>query len=137
PPDRGRTLKGQCYGMMQKEGSKCYKCLHWTDEDRVQFETFIRENPNRCFLLNEPRSMRPPGPYEDVSRDRQCACFGYPFRIQQKTQKYTPECSKPLICIEKEENGPKIDVPTIIPFDGTPCAQAKVCWGRQCVPLNE
>ncbi|KAK0176680.1 hypothetical protein PV328_000793 [Microctonus aethiopoides] len=79
--------------------------------------------------------MRPPGPYEDVSRGRQCTCFGYPFAAWNQ-QKYI-ECSKPMVCYMKNKNDPKIDVPTILPIDGTPCDHAKVCWGRQCVPLNE
>ncbi|KAK0166711.1 hypothetical protein PV327_004201 [Microctonus hyperodae] len=136
PPDNERTSEGQCYGIMQIEGPKCDNCLKWRPEDHEQFETFFRENSNRCFLLNKPRSIHPPGPYEMISRDRQCRCFGYTHNPWKKKSKCVHKCSQPLTCYIKNIEDSKIDVQTILPIDGTPCNQKRVCWNQQCVPLK-
>ncbi|KAK0175037.1 hypothetical protein PV327_008822 [Microctonus hyperodae] len=102
-----------------------------------QFEAFFRENPNRVFLRNKPRSLLPPGRHALISPEAQCRCLGYdyykkgPSKSSLKIRK--DECTKPLQC-NKEGIEQLYSVP-LWPFDGTKCGEFKVCWAGQCVLL--
>ncbi|KAK0070835.1 hypothetical protein PV326_002030, partial [Microctonus aethiopoides] len=49
----------QCYAIMQEVGQFCTDCLKWSDRSIQNFKKYARENRNRCFLLNSPRSLLP------------------------------------------------------------------------------
>ncbi|KAK0092054.1 hypothetical protein PV326_002297, partial [Microctonus aethiopoides] len=126
----------QCYGIMQRSGNHCPRCMKWSKESISQMKKFASKNPNRCFLLNKPRSLYPPGtPIISSSPCGQCQCFG--FGCYQKENPnycslYVPvnHCAEPLKCSEDEYSSKLVS--TISPLDGTPCGENKVCWDEKC-----
>ncbi|KAK0179011.1 hypothetical protein PV327_007838 [Microctonus hyperodae] len=143
PFDKGITLDGaQCYGIMQQSNYHCSQCIKWSSESLAQLIQFTRVNQNRCFLLNKPRSLYPPGTSMiSLSPCRQCQCFGFGCQSQSDSQSCSlyhssNSCHEPLLCKKKEAAGLKLES-TILPLDGTPCGEHKVCWGEKCVKINE
>ncbi|KAK0180218.1 hypothetical protein PV327_005884 [Microctonus hyperodae] len=123
----------QCYAIMQTTGTFCPNCLKWTDQNIEDLQKFAREHRNHCFLLNEPRSLHPHGyPMRTLSRLEQCHCYGYkhwPIKNLRDTIDEVPyrDCNQNLICGQGSR-----EVHTILPLDGTPCADNKVCWNKEC-----
>ncbi|KAK0091704.1 hypothetical protein PV326_002832, partial [Microctonus aethiopoides] len=143
PVDKGITVDGdQCYGIMQQSNYHCSQCIQWSDESFVQLKEFTRANRNRCFLLNEPRSLHPLGTrIISSSPCRQCRCFGFGCQSQSNAESCslyhsTENCHEPLFCKKNEPAGSKFES-TILPLDGTPCGEQKVCWEEKCVEINE
>ncbi|KAK0077592.1 hypothetical protein PV325_003697 [Microctonus aethiopoides] len=124
---------GQCYAIMKEGGAYCPDCLKWTNQNIEELQKFARENLNRCFLLNKPRSLHPHGyPMRTLSRLQQCHCYGYEHWPGTNPRKYTDEvphtdCDQNLICGQNYE-----EVYNILPLDGTPCTNNKVCWNEAC-----
>ncbi|KAK0179010.1 hypothetical protein PV327_007837 [Microctonus hyperodae] len=135
------TKKGnQCYGIMQRSGNHCPRCMKWSKESITQLEKFTSENPNRCFLLNKPRSLHPLGtPIISLSPCGQCQCFGFGC-YQKENPDYCSlhlapkECAEPLKFLEDGYSSKLVS--TILPFDGTPCGENKVCWDEECVDVK-
>ncbi|KAK0175038.1 hypothetical protein PV327_008823 [Microctonus hyperodae] len=112
--------------------------LEWSQNSLHQFRAFFRQNPNRVFLRNKPRSLLPPGPHALITPEAQCRCLGYNYYRKGST-KSSPiipmsQCTKPLQC---NKEGIKLYNAPLWPLDGTPCSNKKVCWEGQCVLPTE
>ncbi|KAK0071543.1 hypothetical protein PV325_012715, partial [Microctonus aethiopoides] len=98
------------------------------------FKTYFSYNKNRCFLLNEPRSLHTFGiPRKTLSVKDQCTCYGFePTSLMRDSLHFLNPlriCRVRLPCpqgeflqrqdVDKSTHYPK-DVP--YPVDGTPCA---------------
>ncbi|KAK0180216.1 hypothetical protein PV327_005882 [Microctonus hyperodae] len=123
----------QCYAIMQATDTFCPDCLKWTNQNIENLKKFAKDHRNRCFLLNEPRSLHPYGyPMRTLSRLQQCDCYGYEHWPVTDPREYIDEvrdtdCDKNLICGKDFT-----EVRAILPLDGTPCANNKVCWNKVC-----
>ncbi|KAK0173612.1 hypothetical protein PV328_006782 [Microctonus aethiopoides] len=110
----------QCYAIMQQFAGYCADCLKWSDRSIQDLKKYARENRNRCFLLNSPRSLLPRGhPIKTLLPSEQCRCYGF------------EHCNEKLICSDGSNS-----VSTVLPLDGTPCGDNKVCWDRICKDLS-
>ncbi|KAK0077184.1 hypothetical protein PV326_010221 [Microctonus aethiopoides] len=120
PDNIGCTNGVQCYGIMQWTNSYCFECINWSQESVDEFKIFIRENRNRCFLLNYPRSLYPIKPEKFLSPCRQCHCYGFASYgpIVNECSSEIPElgCMSPLPCMNTSYVQP-IQEDTILPLD--------------------
>ncbi|KAK0075612.1 hypothetical protein PV325_006642 [Microctonus aethiopoides] len=131
---------GQCYSIMQRGGPKCDNCMLWSDKSKKQFKDFINNNRYYCFLLNEPRSLFPPGVIELSSTTKICRCLGYyhhkHFPEHWAWRVFNFGCNRPIQCIKHRNKPFTMESVNVLPFDGTPCGYNHVCWERQCKPVN-
>ncbi|KAK0087462.1 hypothetical protein PV326_005186 [Microctonus aethiopoides] len=131
--------KKQCSSIMQESLPVCYNCLNWSSRAVKQIEEYMHKERNRCWLLNFPRSLHKPNePRVYLLPSEQCKCFGYNSHGKESNEykEYIPSknCAKPLRCLKIKKHN-YINVPTILPFDGVPCAEGyqQVCWKGQCI----
>ncbi|KAK0071775.1 hypothetical protein PV326_000871, partial [Microctonus aethiopoides] len=121
--------------IMEKNAFNLYEdCLKWSPQSIEGFKTYFSYNKNRCFLLNEPRSLHTFGiPRKTLSVKDQCTCYGFePTSLMRDSLHFLNPlriCRVRLPCpqgeflqrqdVDKSTHYPK-DVP--YPVDGTPCA---------------
>ncbi|KAK0178924.1 hypothetical protein PV327_007763 [Microctonus hyperodae] len=129
----------ECLSIMQESLPFCYNCLKWSDTTVKQIEEFMLKERNRCWLLNFPRSLHKLNePRIYLLPSDQCQCFGYNFYSDESNEhkEYitSGNCAQPLECVKMGYNNYQKE-PTILPFDGVPCAEGyqRVCWNGQCV----
>ncbi|KAK0076320.1 hypothetical protein PV325_005578 [Microctonus aethiopoides] len=66
----------QCHSLMQEHAPHCFNCMNLSPESINRLQEITRFDKNRCFLLNYPRSLNPPGPRVTLSPCRQCQYVG-------------------------------------------------------------
>ncbi|KAK0181106.1 hypothetical protein PV327_003417 [Microctonus hyperodae] len=127
PPNVDLIKNVQCYGTMQSNGPHCFNCMNWSPESINSLHHYTRFDKNRCFLLNYPHSLNPPGPRVTLSPCRQCQCYGYEFygKLGQcLLQVPAGDCGKRLQCKSSHNNPNSLNL-LILPLDGTPCGDNK------------
>ncbi|KAK0086200.1 hypothetical protein PV326_005641 [Microctonus aethiopoides] len=125
------TSDGKCCGyIMKPEATWCMRCLGWSPSTEETFKLFF-SSPNCCALINKPRSLLPQGPYEMLTPDEQCQCYGY-MSAAKFGRAFYNFCKSRLKC---ESRFWKLHI-TGIPMDGTPCDDNKVCWDKECENID-
>ncbi|KAK0073092.1 hypothetical protein PV326_013793, partial [Microctonus aethiopoides] len=129
PIKSGKRIGGnQCYGMMQQRNPYCLECLKWSKESVEDLKKYMRENRNRCFLLNYPRSLYPNKARKFVTSTRQCQCYGFDsydlMGGDDVLETPVRDCNSPLLCM-KNNHCRTYRKETILPLDGTTCGEKK------------
>lgn len=137
------------HSIMQNDGLHldCLDCLKWSRESIQSAKEFFSQNKNRCYLLNEPRSLNEYGvPTETLTPESQCEC--YALKLNTQDEKYQLDqnrskdvCRTVIPCDAYASEGNKFNEKSRtsrkrlpFPIDGTPCGEKMVCSRWKCVP---